>query len=141
MELAGYGYTDRCIGREHARLGLKPADHKEECRARIVRNMTADDNFREYRSRKTELLKQHTLKQELVNEILYQSQQARRSDSRSESKIKHLRLQLVAESNEDRSKRQKVSHPADLEQEGLVMESERDRLQRYSDCYFLMQLK
>ena len=24
---------------------LKPADHNEECRARIVRNMTTDDNL------------------------------------------------------------------------------------------------
>ena len=44
-------------------------------------------------------------------------------------------------SNEDRSKKQKVTHGADLELEGLVMESERDRLQRYSDCNFLMQVK
>ena len=28
-----------------------------------------------------------------------------------------------------------------MELEGLVMESERDRLQRYSDCDFLMQVK
>ena len=45
VELARYGYTDRCIGCQHARLGLKPADHNEECRARIVRNMIADDNL------------------------------------------------------------------------------------------------
>ena len=45
VELARYGYTDRCIGCQHARLALKPADHSEESRARIVRNMTADDNF------------------------------------------------------------------------------------------------
>ena len=31
VELARYGYTDRCIGCQHARLGLKPADHNEEC--------------------------------------------------------------------------------------------------------------
>ena len=31
----------------HARLGLKPADHNEECRARIVRHMTADDNLKQ----------------------------------------------------------------------------------------------
>ena len=43
-QLARYGYTDRCIGCQHARLGLKPADHSEECRARIVRHMTADDD-------------------------------------------------------------------------------------------------
>ena len=47
----------------------------------------------------------------------------------------------VDESNEDRSKRQKVIHGADMELEGLVMESERDGLQRYSDCDFLMQVK
>ena len=123
----------------------------------------------------TELLKLHPLKQELVNEILYQSQPERRSDSQSELKNKHLRVQLVQihgsasssssrsssrsssypsssqtaiapsvqldESNEDLSKRQKVTHGADMELEGLVMESERDRLQRYSDCDFLMHVK
>ena len=45
VELARYGYTDRCIGCQHARLGLMPTDHDEECRARIVRNMTVDDNL------------------------------------------------------------------------------------------------
>ena len=47
----------------------------------------------------------------------------------------------VDESNQDSSKRQKVTHGADMELEGLVMESERDRLQRYPDCVFLMQVK
>ena len=46
VELARYGYTDRCIGCQHARLGLKPADHSEECRFRIVRHMTADEQDR-----------------------------------------------------------------------------------------------
>ena len=46
VELARYGYTDRCIGCHHARLGLKPADHSKECRrARIVRHMVADDDL------------------------------------------------------------------------------------------------
>ena len=45
VELARYGNTDRCIGCQHARLRLKPADHNEECRARIVRHTTADDNL------------------------------------------------------------------------------------------------
>ena len=45
VELTRYGYTDRCIGSQHARLGLKPADQNEECRASIVRHMTADDNL------------------------------------------------------------------------------------------------
>ena len=43
VELARFGYTDRCIGCQHARLGLKPADHNEECRARIVKHMRADN--------------------------------------------------------------------------------------------------
>ena len=47
----------------------------------------------------------------------------------------------VDQSNEDRSKRQKVTDGADMEFEGLVIESERDRLQRYSDSDFLMQVK
>ena len=83
-----------------------------------------------------------------MNEILYQSQQERRSDSRSELKNKRLRVLLlqihrapaavravqaavpvripsmqVDESNQDRSERQKVSHGADMELVGLVMES------------------
>ena len=45
VELARYGYTDRCIGCQHARLGLKLADHSEECCARIVRHMTTDDDL------------------------------------------------------------------------------------------------
>ena len=47
----------------------------------------------------------------------------------------------VDECNQDSSKIQKVTHGADMELGGLVMESERDRLQRYSDCDFLMHIK
>ena len=47
----------------------------------------------------------------------------------------------VDESNQDSSKRHKVTHGADMELEGLVMEAERDCLHRYSDCHFLMQVK
>ena len=47
----------------------------------------------------------------------------------------------VDESNQDSSKIQKVTHGANMELEGLVVASERDRLQRYSDCNFLMQVK
>ena len=47
----------------------------------------------------------------------------------------------VDESNQDCLKRQKVTDGADVELEGLVMEYERDRLQRHSDCDFLRQVK
>ena len=47
----------------------------------------------------------------------------------------------VDESSKDSSKRQKVTNGADMDLEGLVMESERDRLQRHCDCDFLMQAK
>ena len=40
--LAKYGYTDQCIGCQHAKLEPKPADHSEECRARIIRQMSVD---------------------------------------------------------------------------------------------------
>ena len=43
--LARYGNTDQCIGCQHARLGLTPAHHSEECRARTVRHMTAHDDL------------------------------------------------------------------------------------------------
>ena len=47
----------------------------------------------------------------------------------------------VDESNQTAQERQKDTHGADMELEGLVMESERDRLQRYSGFDFLMQVK
>ena len=51
-------------------------------------------SIRVYRLPKTELLKLHLLKRELVNDILYQNLQER-SDSRSELTNKHLRVQLL----------------------------------------------
>ena len=53
--LAKCGYKDQCTGCQHARLGLKPADHSEECRARIVKHRTADDDV----SQRVQILKQH----------------------------------------------------------------------------------
>ena len=35
VELVSYGYTNQCIGWQHAKLGLKLTDHSEECCARI----------------------------------------------------------------------------------------------------------
>ena len=110
-----------------------------------------------------------------MNEILYQSQQERRSDSRSDLKNEHLRVPVVTNSrstsssssrsssssssypstsqtaiapsmqvdecNQDSSKKkQKVTRGADMELEGLVMESKRDRLQRYSDTSFVSEI-
>ena len=66
------------------------------------------------------------------------------STSSSDSSSSHTMIapsMQVDESNQDSSKRQKVDHGADVELEGLVMESERARLQRYSDCDFLMRVK
>ena len=47
----------------------------------------------------------------------------------------------VDESNQDSSKRQKITDGADMELDELFMESELDRLQRYSDRDFLMQVR
>ena len=45
VEMARYGYTDRCRV-PTCEIGFEASgSHNEECRARIVRNMTADDNF------------------------------------------------------------------------------------------------
>ena len=43
VELVSYGYTNQCIGCQHAKLGLKLTDHSEESCARIVRHMPADE--------------------------------------------------------------------------------------------------
>ena len=93
VELAGYGYADKCIGCQHARLGLKRTDHSEECRARIVRHrppmMTS---VRECKLRNNELLKLHHQKRKLENEILCWKGHEIKSDSRNELKNKHQRV-------------------------------------------------
>ena len=171
-----YGYTDRCIGCQHARLGSKPADHNEECRARIVRSMTADDNLNQRvqiaqdrtveatpfgartgerdpvpePARKKVRFAERVEEQTPEGTVGEHSRSASSSSSSlgsssssypSSSQTAIAPSMQVDESNEDHSKRQKVSHGADMELEGLVMESGRDRLQRYSDCDFLMQVK
>ena len=173
VELVRYGHTDRCIGCQHARLGLKQADHSEECRARIVRHMTADDNLNqrvqiaqdrivettapEARTGERDLVPEPARKKvrfaERVEEQTPEGTVATHSRSTSSSSSSSSSSDFsssptaiapsmqVDESNQDSSKRQKVTHGADMELEGLVMESERDRLQRYSDCDFLMQVK
>ena len=149
---------------------MKPADLNEECRARIVWHMTADDNL----NQRVQIAQDRTvetlhLEQERVYELLYQNQQEGRSEQRSKLKNKHLRVLLVQihgvpaavqaavpvriqaalkprlyhrsrfdESNQDSPKRQKVTHAADIELEGLAMDSERDGLQRHSDFDFLL---
>ena len=133
VELARYGYTDQCIGCQHAKL--KPADHSEECLARIVRHMTADADL----SQRAQVA-QHARTHEA---------QARERDSVSEPPRKKVRFaeqveeqtpedtaatisssMQVDESDQDRSKRQKIMHGTDMELEGLVMEAEFDRFQR-----------
>ena len=161
VELARYGYTDRCIGCQHARLGLKPADHNEECRARIVRHMTADDNLNERvqiaqdrivettppeartgerdpvpeparkKVRFAERVEEQTLEGIVATNSRSTSSSSSSDPSSSQTAI--APSMQVGESNQDSSKRQKVTHGADMELEGLVMDSERDRLQRYSD--------
>ena len=63
------------------------------------------------------------------------------SSSSSSSPTEIATSMHVDESDQDSSKRKKVTHGTDMELEGLVMESEIDRLQRYSDSDFLMQVK
>ena len=143
VELARYGYTDRCVGCQHARLGLKTAEHNEECRARVVRHMTADDNVNQ-RVQVAQDRKPARKKVRLAERVEEETPEgivATNSRSTSSSQTAIAPSMQVDESNQDSSKRQKVTHGADMELEGLVMESERDRLQRYSDCDFLMQVK
>ena len=156
VELARYGYTDRW----HASLGLKPADHSEECRAKIVRHMTADDDLNQRvqiaqdriaeaappdartgeRDPVPEPARKKVRSAERVEEQTPEGTVATNSRSTSSSTSSSSSSQTaiatsmqVDESNQDSSKRQKVTHGTDMELEGLVMESERGRLQRYSD--------
>ena len=173
MELARYGYTDRCIGCRHARLGLKLAGHSEERRARIVRHITSDDDLSQSvqiaqdrivetappeartgerdsvpePARKKVRFAERVAEQTPEGTVVTNSRSTSSNSSSSSSSDSSSSPTAIAtsmqvdESNQDSSKRQTVTHGADMELEGLVMESERDRLQRYSDCDFLMQVK
>ena len=172
VELATYGYT-RCIGCQHARLGLKPADHSEECRARIVRHVTADDDLNkrvhivqdrivetappEARTGERDSVPEPVRKKVRFAErveaqtpegavVTTSRSTSSRSSSSSSSSSTSSPTEIatpmqVDESDQDRSKRQKVTHATDMELEELITESELDRLQRFSDCDFLMQVK
>ena len=63
------------------------------------------------------------------------------SSSSSSSPTAIATSMQVDESDQDRSKRQKVVHGTDMELEELVMEAELDRLQRYADRSFLAQAR
>ena len=130
VELAWYGYTDRCIGCQHARLGLKLA---EECRARVVRHMIADDNLNQRvqnaqdRIVETAPLEARTGERDLVPEparkkvrfaerveeqtpkgtFVSNSRNTSSSSSSSSSKTAIVPSMQVDESNQDSSKRQK----------------------------------
>ena len=167
VESARYGYTDRCIGCQQARLGLKLADHSEECLPGLSgTGPVMMTSIREYKLRKTKLSKLHHLRRELESETLCQNRQERKSDSRNELKHNHLRvlfLQIhgapaavraavpvpvpiptavqprlphrcrLTKAIRTAQKRQKVTDGADMELEGLVLESELNRLERNSD--------
>ena len=175
LELARYGYTDRCIGCQHATLSLKPADHSEECRARIVSHMTADDDLNQRvqiaqdRIVETALLEARTGERDSVPEPARQKVRfAERVEEHTpegtlllqihgepaairaavpvplpadvQQRLPH-RCRLTKAIRTAGSKRRKVTRDGDMELEGLVMDSERDRLQRYCDCDFLKQVK
>ena len=155
--LARYGYTDRCIVCQHARLGLKPADHSEECGARIVRHMTSDDDLNqrvqiaqdrvvetappEARTGERDSVPEPARKKvsfaERVEErtpegtVVTNSRSTSCSSSSSSSSDSSSSPTAIAtsmqvdESNQGGSTRQKVTNGADMELEGLVMESER----------------
>ena len=166
LELVRYGYTDQCIGCQHARLGLKPAGHSEECRARIVKHMTADDDL----SHRVQIAQQRFVatapseaqageRDSVLEPARKKVRFAERveeetpegtvttiprstscsSSSSSSSKPTTIATSMqVDESDQDRSTRQKVAHGTDMELEWLVMKAEFDRLQRYADRSFLV---
>ena len=143
VELARYGYTDRCIRCQHARLGLKPADHNEECRARIVRHTTADDNLNQRvqiaqdrivettppeartghrdpvpeparkKIRFAERVEEQTPEGTVATSLSSSSSSS--SSYSSSSQTASVPSMQVDESNQDSSKRQKVTHGADME--------------------------
>ena len=133
------------------------ADDKFNQRVQIAQDRTVEATPSEARIGERDLAPEPAIKkvrfeerveeQTLVGTDGTHSRSASRSSSSSSSSYPSSSQTGIApsmqvdESNEDRSKRQKVTHVADMEQEGLVMESERDRLQRYSDCDFPMQVK
>ena len=150
VELARCGYTDRCIGCQHARLGLKPADHSDESRSRIVRHMTADDDLNQRvqiaqdrivetappdartgeRDSVPEPARMEVRFEERVGEqtpegtvvTTSRSTSSSSSSDSSSSPIAIATSMQVDESNQDSLKRQEVTHGAEMELEGLVME-------------------
>ena len=126
----------------------------------IVRHITADDNHNQRVQIAKDRIVETTLLEARIGERDLVPEPARRSDSRSELPSRHLRVPLVQVRavqeavpvripaagkprlchryrlivcNQDSSKRQKVCHGLDMALERLVLETERDRHQRYSD--------
>ena len=146
---------------------MKPADHNEECRVRIVRHMTADDNLNQRVQTAQDRIVETTLPEARIGERDPVPEPARKKvrfaeraedqtpkgtvatnsrtscSSSSSYPVKprlYHRCRLM-KAIRTAQKRQKVTHVADMEVEGLNMDSERDRLQRHSDHDFLMQVK
>ena len=86
VELAKYGYSAKCVGCQHAKLGLMPADHSEECRARIVRHMTADEDL----NQRVQVARQRMV--ESAREAPPEAQVRERDPSVSEQPQKKLRI-------------------------------------------------
>ena len=147
---------------------MTPAHHSEECRARIVRHMTADDDLSprvqiaQQRIVANALSEAHAGERDSVPELArkkvrfaerVEEQTAEgtvstipqstssSSISSSSSPTTIATSMQVDESDQDPSKKQKVAHGTDMELEGLVMEAEFDRFQREADRSFLLQAK
>ena len=134
--------TDQCIGCQHARLGLMPADHSEERRARIVRHMTADDDLSQRvqiaqqrivgtapseaqageRDSLSELARKKVRFAERVEEqtaegsvpVIPRSTNSSSSICSSSSPTTIATSMQVDESDQDRAKRQTVVHGTDM---------------------------
>ena len=135
VELAKYRYTDQCIGCQHAKMGLKPADHSEECRARIIRQMSVDVDL----SQRVQIAQQRMVdrappEQPPQKNVRFEDQveeQTSEAHSTSSSSLASIPQNpssssttittpiQVDESDQDLSKRQKTMPKTDMELGGL----------------------
>ena len=134
VELAKCQYTNQCIGCQHAKLGLKPADHSEECLARILRQMSVDVDL----SQRVQIAQQRMVDRappeqppqknvRSEDQVEEQTSEAHSTSSSlasipqnpSSSSTTITSPMQVDESDQDLSKRQKTMPKTDMELEGL----------------------